>query len=79
MTNEKYERAAEIARKLNDFKYALAAMKSQENISLNINWFRHEDDVLPQKVVLSDVGLNDTIRDYLNRRIAELEKEFEEL
>ena len=46
---------------------------------MTIDWFRHKDDVLPTKVVLCDVGLNDVIRKYISNRIAELEKEFEEL
>lgn len=77
MTQEQYERAELIARKLRNLNYALDAMKSREDVTLNINWFRHEEDVLPTKVVLCDVGLNDTIKDFIANRIAELEKEFE--
>lgn len=79
MTKEQYERAELIARKPRNLNYALDAMKSREDVTLNINWFRHEEDVLPTKVVLCDVGLNDTIKDFIANRIAELEKEFEEL
>ena len=79
MTKEQYERAELIARKLRNLNYALDAMKSREDVTLNINWFRHEEDVLPSKVVLCDVGLNDTIKDFIANRIAELEKEFEGL
>lgn len=79
MTKEQYERAELIARKINNFKYALNAMESQDDVTLTIDWFRHIEDVLPYKVVLCDVGLNDIIRDYLANRIAELKKEFEEL
>ena len=77
MTKEQYERAELIARKLRNLNYALDAMKSREDVTLNINWFRHEEDVLPTKVVLCDVGLNNTIKDFIANRIAELEKEFE--
>lgn len=79
MTKEQYERAELIARKLRDMNYALDAMKSKEDVTLTIDWFRHKDDVLPNKVVLCDVGLNDVIRKYIYNRIAELEKEFEKL
>ena len=79
MTQEQYERAELIARKLRHMNYALDAMKSQENVTLTIDWFRHKDDVLPYKVVLCDVDLNNLIREYLTNRIAELEKEFEGL
>lgn len=79
MTKEQYEKAELIARKLRDMNYALDAMKSKEDVTLTIDWFRHKDDVLPNKVVLCDVGLNDVIRKYIYNRIAELEKEFEKL
>lgn len=79
MTQEDYERAKLIARKLRDMNLALDAMKSQENVTLTIDWFRHKSDVLPCKVVLCDVNLNNLIREYLTNRIAELEKEFTEL
>ena len=79
MTQENYKRAAEIDCKLRDMNYTLDAMKSQEDVTLTINWFRHKSDVLPCKVVLCDVDLNNLIREYLTNRISELEKEFEEL
>ena len=79
MTKEQYERAELIARKLRDMNYALDAMKSQEDVTLTIDWFRYKDHVLPDKVVLCDVGLNYVIIKYISNRIAELEKEFEEL
>lgn len=79
MTKEQYERAESIARKLRNLNCALDAMKSKEDVTLTIDWFRHEEDVLPTKVVLCDVGLNNTIKDYIANRIAELEKEFEGL
>lgn len=79
MKQEQYKRAESIARKLRDLNCALGAMKSKEDVTLTIDWFRHEEDVLPTKVVLCDVGLNNTIKDYIANRIAELEKEFEEL
>lgn len=79
MTQEQYERAKLIARKLRDMNYALDAMKSQKDVTLTIDWFRHKDDVLPCKVVLRDVDFNNLIREHLTNRIAELEKEFEGL
>lgn len=79
MTQENYKRAAEIDCKLRDMNYTLDAMKSQEDVTLTINWFRHKSDALPCKVVLRDVDLNNLIREYLTNRIAELEKEFEKL
>ena len=79
MTQENYERAKLIARKLRDMNLALDAMKSQEDVTLTINWFRYKSDALPCKVVLCDVDLNNLIREYLTNRIAELEKGFEEL
>ena len=79
MTKEQYEKAELIARKLRNMNYALDAMKSQEDVTLTIDWYRENDDVLPQKVYLCDVDLNNLIREYLTNRIAILEKEFEEL
>lgn len=79
MAQEQYKRAELIVRKLRNLNYALDAMKSQEDVTLTINWFRHKEDVLPTKVVLCDVGLNDTIKDFIANRIAELEKEYEKL
>ena len=79
MTQEQYERAELIARKLRNLNDALDAMKSQEDVTLTIDWYRENDDVLPQKVYLCDVDLNNLIREYLTNRIAELEKEFEGL
>lgn len=79
MTKEQYERAELIARKLRNMNYALDAMKSQEDVTLTIDWYRENDDVLPQKVYLCDVDLNNLIREYLTNRIAILEKEFEGL
>lgn len=79
MTQEQYERAKLIARKLRNMNLALDAIKSQKDVTLTNDWFRHKDDVLPCKVVLRDVDLNNLIREYLTNRIAELEKEFEEL
>ena len=79
MTQEQYERSELIARKLRNMNYALDAMKSQEDVTLTIDWYRENDDVLPQKVYLCDVDLNNLIREYLTNRIAELEKEFEGL
>lgn len=79
MTQEQYKRAELITREIDNLKYALNAMESKEDISLTINWFKNIADTLPAKVVVCDVGLNETIRDYLNKRIAELEKKFEEL
>lgn len=81
MTQEQYERAELIARELRNMNYALDAMKSQDDVTLTIDWFRYDDDddELPQKVCLCDVGLNNLIREYLTNRIAILEKEFEGL
>ena len=79
MTQENYERAKLIAHKLRNMNYALDAMKSQEYVTLTIEGFRHKDNALPCEVVLCDVGLNNLVREYLTNRIAELEKEFEEL
>ena len=81
MTQENYERAKLIARKLRDMNLALDAMKSPKDVTLTIDWLRHKDDVLPYKVevVLCDVDFNNLIREYLTNRIAELEKEFEGL
>lgn len=79
MTQEQYDRAELIARKLRNMNYALDAMKSQEDVTLTIDWYRENDDVLPQKVYLCDVDLNNLIREYLTNRIAILEKEFEGL
>lgn len=77
MTQEQYEKAELIARKLRNMNYSLDAMKSQEDVTLTIDWFKHNNDVLPQKICICDVGLNNLIREYLASRIAELEKEFE--
>lgn len=79
MTQEQYEKAKLIARKLRNMNLALDAMKSQEYVTLTIEGFRHKDNALPCEVVLCDVGLNNLVREYLTNRIAELEKEFEEL
>ena len=80
MTQEQYERAKLIARKLRDMSLALDAMKSPKDVTLTIDWFRHKDDVLlPCKVVVRDVDMNNLIREYLTNRIYELEKEFAEL
>lgn len=79
MKQEQYEKAELIARKLRDMNYALNAMKSQEDVTLTIDWYRPKYNVLSYKVVLCDVDLNNLIREYLTNRIAELEKEFEKL
>lgn len=79
MIQEQYVIAELIVRNLRNLNYALDAMKSQEDVTLTIDWYKHNKDMLPLKVMVCDVGLNDTIRDYLAERIAELKKEFEEL
>lgn len=73
MTQEQYERAAEIQAELKKFKKVVARLKYDNSfVEVHVAGIAGFDEI-------RDKGLHDCIVDYLSCRITELEKEFQEL
>lgn len=73
MTQEQYERAAEIQAELKKLKKVVAHLKYDNSfVEVHVASIAGYDDI-------RDKGLKGYMADYLSCRIAELEKEFKEL
>ena len=73
MTQEQYERAAEIQAELKKLKKVVAYLKYDHSfVEVHVASIAGYDDI-------RDKGLKDCMADYLSCRIPELEKEFEEI
>lgn len=82
MTQEQYERAVNIKVELSTAKATLRNLESDE-AAITVLVFDNElRDEEPYSVMINrdkNINIKYGLTDYLNRRIAELEKEFEEL
>lgn len=73
MTQEQYERAAEIQAELKKLKKVVAHLKYDNSfVKVHVSDLAGYDDI-------RDKGLKNCMEDYLSCRISELEKEFKEL
>lgn len=77
MTKEEFKRAEFAQKEIMRLKAALKGMESGTS-SVRIIYYK-EGKTVPDTVTLADDGFKTVIKDYLNNRIAELEREFEEL
>lgn len=79
MTQEQYERAAEIKAELRNSKAVLRKLESDEVIISVYVCGGDSYDAEPSTMTINNNNIRNTMIDYLNDRIAELKKEFEEL
>lgn len=72
MTQEQYERAAKVKAEIENLEKA----KKIFSYACQVHIVANE---VAGFAILHDAGLNQCIKDYITKQIAELEKEFEEL
>lgn len=77
MTQEQYERAESVRYEIKRLKIVLEGVES-DNGRVFVSYYG-DGATIPTKEALYDSGLNAVMKNYLTRRITELEKEFEGL
>lgn len=71
MTQEQYERATHVKIEIENLEKVKSLLGQNARVQIVVAGVNYTE--------LNDAGLNSLVGDYVERRIAELEKEFEEL